>query len=135
VDVRRCQPSASRLPPRSARPGRRAAWPAQCGRVSIGVATGQSAGGDPARHRFDRAGQGAHRTASGNDDPQDLVPARQPFRPETVDSQHGEAERRGGKLYFDQWDYRFERQMLPAGNDATSTGGNNFNTTVGETRG
>ena len=66
---------------------------------------------------------------------QDFVPAKRHFRSETVDSQRGEAEWRGGNLYFDQWDYRFEWQMLPTGNDATSAGGDNFNTTVGETRG
>ncbi|HQV47848.1 MAG TPA: transglutaminase domain-containing protein, partial [Dokdonella sp.] len=43
-----------------------------------------------------------------------LVPAKQHFRSETVDLQRGEAEWRGGNLYFDQWDYDFTWQVKPA---------------------
>lgn len=40
-------------------------------------------------------------------------PPKQHFRSETVDSQRGEAEWDGGNLYFDQWDYEFEAELLP----------------------
>ena len=36
---------------------------------------------------------------------------QQHFRSDTVDSQRGEVEWRGGNLYFDQWDYEFEAQV------------------------
>ena len=42
-----------------------------------------------------------------------LHPHKQHFRSETVDSQRGEAEWRGGNLYFDQWDYAFTAQVMP----------------------
>jgi hypothetical protein len=43
------------------------------------------------------------------------VPAKKFFRSETVDLQRGEAESDDGNLYFNQWDYDFRWQMLPAG--------------------
>ena len=42
-----------------------------------------------------------------------LVPAKRHFRSETVDLQRGEAEWAGGNLYFDQWTYDFQWQLLP----------------------
>ena len=44
-----------------------------------------------------------------------FVPDKTHFRSETVDLQRGEAEWSGGNLYFDQWDYDFAWQLLPAG--------------------
>ena len=38
----------------------------------------------------------------------DFVPPKEHFRSETVDSQRGEVEWRGGNLYFDQWDWNME---------------------------
>ncbi len=105
------------------------------GWVPMDVTTGQLDSADPALRWFYLGGLDAYRIAFNDDYSRDFVPAKQHFRSETVDSQRGEAEWRGGNLYFDQWDYRFEWQMLPTGNDATSAGGDNFNTTVGETRG
>jgi hypothetical protein len=35
------------------------------------------------------------------------------FRTETGDSRRGEVEWDGGNLYYDQWDYSFEWQLLP----------------------
>ncbi|GAB3509471.1 transglutaminase domain-containing protein [Pseudoxanthomonas daejeonensis] len=105
------------------------------GWVPMDVTTGQLASDDPALRWFYLGGLDAYRIAFNDDYSRDFVPAKQHFRSETVDSQRGEAEWRGGNLYFDQWDYRFEWQMLPTGNDATSAGDNDNNTTVGETRG
>ena len=53
-------------------------------------------------------------------------PAKQHVRSETVDSQRGEVEWRGGNLYFDQWDYEFQAEVLPfdrGSNTAQITGG------------
>ena len=105
------------------------------GWVPMDVTTGQLASDDPALRWFYLGGLDAYRIAFNDGISQDFVPAKRHFRSETVDSQRGEVEWRGGNLYFDQWDYRFEWQMLPTGNDATSVGGDHNNTTVGETRG
>ncbi|MBO9716575.1 MAG: transglutaminase domain-containing protein [Pseudoxanthomonas sp.] len=105
------------------------------GWVPMDVTTGQLASDDPALHWFYLGGLDAYRIAFNDGFSQDFVPAKQHVRSETVDSQRGEAEWRGGNLYFDQWDYRFEWQMLPPGNDAANVGGDHINTTVGETRG
>ncbi|MFB0516945.1 MAG: transglutaminase family protein [Candidatus Neomarinimicrobiota bacterium] len=43
---------------------------------------------------------------------QAFYPAKIHPRSETVDSQRGEVEWRGGNLYFDQWDWEFEWQVL-----------------------
>ncbi|UCH11818.1 MAG: hypothetical protein JSU61_04635 [Fidelibacterota bacterium] len=40
------------------------------------------------------------------------IPAKVHFRSETVDSQRGEVEWRGGNLYFDQWDWEFEWEEI-----------------------
>ncbi|WP_425501670.1 transglutaminase-like domain-containing protein [Pseudoxanthomonas koreensis] len=105
------------------------------GWVPMDVTTGQLASDDPAQRWFYLGGLDAYRIAFNDGISQEFVPAKHHFRSETVDSQRGEAEWRGGNLYFDQWDYRFEWQMLPTGNDAAKTGANHNNTTVGETRG
>lgn len=41
-------------------------------------------------------------------------PPKRHFRSETVDSQRGEVEWDGGNLYFDQWDYSFDAEAVPA---------------------
>ncbi|HET6396577.1 MAG TPA: transglutaminase-like domain-containing protein, partial [Pseudoxanthomonas sp.] len=105
------------------------------GWVPMDVTTGELDSDDPALRWFYLGGLDAYRIAFNDDYSRDFVPAKHHFRSETVDSQRGEAEWRGGNLYFDQWDYRFEWQMLPTGNDATTTGGDKTNTTAGETRG
>jgi hypothetical protein len=71
-------------------------------------------GDDPALQWFYLGGLDAYRIAFNSDFSQPLVPAKQYFRSETVDSQRGELEWRGGNLYFDQWDYDFTWQLLPA---------------------
>jgi len=92
------------------------------GWVPMDVTTGQLASDDPALRWFYLGGLDAYRIAFNDAISGDFVPAKRHFRSETVDSQRGEAEWRGGNLYFDQWDYRFEWQLLPPGNDATSAG-------------
>jgi transglutaminase-like putative cysteine protease len=62
---------------------------------------------------FYLGGLDAYRIAFNDDFGTDFVPVKQHFRSETVDSQRGEAEWDGGNLYFDQWDYDFEAELLP----------------------
>lgn len=87
------------------------------GWVPMDVTFGQlhpAPGDDPALQWFYLGGLDAYRIAFNSDFSQPLAPAKQFFRSETVDSQRGELEWRGGNLYFDQWDYDFTWQLLPA---------------------
>jgi hypothetical protein len=43
---------------------------------------------------------------------QPFYPEKEHPRSETVDSQRGEVEWRGGNLYFDQWDWGFDWEVL-----------------------
>jgi transglutaminase-like putative cysteine protease len=83
------------------------------GWVPMDVTTGRLNDADPQIAGFYLGGQDAYRIAFNDDYSRDLVPAKRHFRSETVDLQRGEAEWRGGNLYFDQWDYGFEWKMLP----------------------
>ena len=69
--------------------------------------------GDPALQWFYLGGLDGYRIAFNDDWSVPLQPSKQHFRSETVDSQRGEVEWRGGNLYFDQWDYDFAWQVLP----------------------
>ena len=71
----------------------------------------------PGLEWFYLGGLDAYRIAFNDDYGRDFVPAKQYFRSETVDLQRGEAEWRGGNLYFDQWDYDFAWQVLPSAMD------------------
>jgi transglutaminase-like putative cysteine protease len=62
---------------------------------------------------FYLGGLDAWRIAFNDDFGTDFDPVKQHFRSETVDSQRGEAEWDGGNLYFDQWDYDFEAELVP----------------------
>jgi len=53
------------------------------------------------------------------------VPAKKILSaPKTVDLQRGEAESDSGNLYFNQWDYDFAWQMLPAKQPASELNSN-----------
>lgn len=71
--------------------------------------------GDPALEWFYLGGLDAYRIAFNDDYGTPFVPAKQHARSDTVDSQRGEVEWRGGNLYFDQWDYTFKAQVLDKG--------------------
>jgi hypothetical protein len=58
-------------------------------------------------------GLDAYRIAFNDDYGRAFVPPKQHFRSDTVDSQRGEVEWRGGNLYYDRWDYTFEAHVLP----------------------
>ena len=84
------------------------------GWVSMDVTFGRLDSDDPAVADFYLGGLDAWRIAFNDDYGRELVPAKQHFRSETVDLQRGEAEWSGGNLYFDQWDYDFKAEVLPA---------------------
>jgi Transglutaminase-like superfamily len=83
------------------------------GWVPMDVTFGRLNSGNPAVDAFYLGGLDAYRIAFNDDYSQPLVPPKQHFRSETVDSQRGEVEWRGGNLYFDQWNYKFEGQVVP----------------------
>lgn len=85
------------------------------GWLPMDVTTGALASSVPALRDFYLGGLDGYRIAFNDDFGQALVPAKQHFRSETVDSQRGEAEWAGGNLYFDQWSYDFQWRVLPAG--------------------
>jgi transglutaminase-like putative cysteine protease len=68
---------------------------------------------DPAVANFYLGGLDAWRIAFNDDYGRPFVPDKTHFRSETVDLQRGEAEWRGGNLYFDQWDYDFVATPQP----------------------
>jgi hypothetical protein len=69
---------------------------------------------DPALEWFYLGGLDEYRIAFNSDYDRPFQPAKQQFRSDNVDSQRGEAEWRGGNIYFDQLDYDFDWQLLPA---------------------
>lgn len=66
---------------------------------------------------FYLGGLDAYRIAFNDDWSREFVPAKRHPRSETVDLQRGEAEWAGGNLYFDQWNYDFQWQLLPPAMD------------------
>ena len=85
---------------------------APVGWVPMDVTYGRFATGDEAIDGFYLGGMDAYRIAFNDDFSRAFIPAKQHVRSETVDSQRGEAEWRGGNLYFDQWDYSFKFKLL-----------------------
>jgi transglutaminase-like putative cysteine protease len=82
------------------------------GWVPIDVTFGRLVSDDPQIASFYSGGLDSYRLAFNDDFSQPFVPAKQHARSETVDSQRGEVEWRGGNLYFDQWDYEFKAHVL-----------------------
>ena len=86
------------------------------GWVPMDVTTGQLHPDTPADaplQWFYLGGLDAWRIAFNRDFGQGFTPAKQQFRSDNVDSQRGEVEWKGGNLYFNQWDYHFQWQLLP----------------------
>jgi len=86
------------------------------GWVPMDVTTGRLHPGpadDKALEWFYLGGLDNYRIAFNNDFGRRFVPPKQQFRSDDVDSQRGEAEWKGGNLYFDQTDYDFKWQVLP----------------------
>lgn len=82
------------------------------GWLPMDVTHGQLASDNPALRWFYLGRMDAYRLIFNTDYSQALVPAKQHFRSETVDSQRGEVEWRGGNLYFDQWRYQMDWQLV-----------------------
>src|SRR5690606_9708405 len=86
------------------------------GWVPMDVTTGRRPGAVDGQGRslewFYLGGLDAYRIAFNDDFGTDFAPAKQHFRSDTVDSQRGEVEWRGGNLYFDQWNYDFTSEVL-----------------------
>ncbi len=61
---------------------------------------------------FYLSGMDSYRIIYNDDISQAFTPPKTHFRSETVDSQRGEAEWKGGNLYFDQWRWKFEWEVL-----------------------
>lgn len=84
------------------------AWFASYGWVPLDVTNGALESDDARVRDFYFGSRDAYRIAFNDDISAEFVPPKEHVRSETVDSQRGEAEWRGGNLYFDKWDYRFE---------------------------
>lgn len=84
------------------------------GWLPMDVTFGQLHSGDPSIDGFYLGGLDAYRIAFNDDYGTPFDPPKQFERSETVDSQRGEVEWRGGNLYFDRWDYEFQADVLPA---------------------
>jgi len=64
---------------------------------------------------FYLGGMDNNRLVLNSDYGQPVYPAKEHYRSEVVDFQQGEVEWRGGNLYFDQWDFDFKVERIPAG--------------------
>ena len=87
------------------------------GWVPMDVTTGRlqlAEGDDKALEWFYLGGLDNYRIAFNDDFGRRFQPAKHEFRSDDVDSQRGEAEWKGGNLYFDQLGYDFKWQVLPA---------------------
>jgi transglutaminase-like putative cysteine protease len=87
------------------------------GWVPMDVTTGRlqpGPGDDKSLEWFYLGGLDNYRIAFNDDFGRRFQPSKQHFRSDDVDSQRGEAEWRGGNIYFDQLGYDFDWQVLPA---------------------
>src|SRR5690554_4517689 len=90
------------------------------GWVPMDVTFGDLPHSDPGLAGFYLGGLDAYRIAFNDDWSREFTPAKQHPRSETVDLQRGEAEWRGGNLYFDQWNYGFEWELVSRGADGVA---------------
>lgn len=84
------------------------------GWVPVDVTTGRFDSPDRQLADFYFGGLDAYRVVYNDDYGREFVPAKRFDRSDTVDSQRGEVEWRGGNLYYDQWDYHYTAQVLTA---------------------
>ncbi|WP_426701984.1 transglutaminase-like domain-containing protein [Rhodanobacter sp. Col0626] len=87
------------------------------GWVPMDVTTGRlhpAPSDDKALEWFYLGGLDNYRIAFNDDFGRRFEPPKQHFRSDDVDSQRGEAEWKGGNLYFDKLGYDFDWQILPA---------------------
>lgn len=96
-------------------------WIAPYGWIPMDVTTGRLDSADQDVAGFYLGGIDAYRIAFNDDIGGGFTPAKTHFRSDTVDSQRGEVEWRGGNLYFDQWDYGFEWKVVPGSGEAAAS--------------
>lgn len=82
------------------------------GWVPVDVTYGLRKSDDPKLKWFYLSGMDSYRLIFNDAYSQPIYPAKVHPRSETVDSQRGEVEWRGGNLYFEQWDWIFEWEVL-----------------------
>ncbi|HOT97408.1 MAG TPA: transglutaminase domain-containing protein [bacterium] len=87
-------------------------WFAPYGWVPVDVTYGEREAEDPAHRWFYIGGMDSYRLIFNDAISQPFDPPKQHFRSETVDSQRGEVEWRGGNLYFDQWDWEMKWRVV-----------------------
>lgn len=82
------------------------------GWVPMDITYGLRKSDDPRLHWFYLSGMDSYRIIFNDGFGQKFTPAKTHFRSETVDSQRGEVEWSGGNLYFDQWKWHFDWEVL-----------------------
>ncbi len=82
------------------------------GWVPADVTYGLRKSDDPKLKFFYLNGMDSYRLIFNDDFSQKLYPPKKFFRSETVDSQRGEVEWKGGNLYFDQWDWDMKWKII-----------------------
>ena len=87
-------------------------WFESCGWVPMDVTYGLRGTEDDRLKWFYLGGMDSYRLIFNDAYSLPFYPAKIYPRSETVDSQRGEVEWRGGNLYFDQWDWEFEWKVI-----------------------
>ncbi len=82
------------------------------GWVPMDITYGLRKSDDPKLRWFYLSGMDSYRIIFNDAYGQSFTPAKDHFRSETVDSQRGEVEWSGGNLYFDQWKWNFDWEIL-----------------------
>lgn len=82
------------------------------GWVPMDVTYGVRKSDDPRLKWFYLTGMDSYRIIYNDDYSQPFTPPKEHFRSETVDSQRGEVEWSGGNLYFDQWRWSHDWEIL-----------------------
>ncbi len=82
------------------------------GWVPMDVTYGQRTTTDEHLRWFYLNGMDSYRLIFNEGISDNFYPAKVHFRSETVDSQRGEVEWEGGNLYFDQWDWNLEWELI-----------------------
>ncbi len=82
------------------------------GWVPMDVTYGLRQSDDPRLKWFYLSGMDSYRIIFNDDISQPFTPVKTHFRSETVDSQRGEVEWSGGNLYFDQWRWYFDWEII-----------------------
>ncbi len=82
------------------------------GWVPMDVTYGRLDSADEKQKWFYLSGMDSYRLIFNDAITQPFTPAKEHFRSETVDSQRGEVEWKGGNLYFDKWEWDMKWEVL-----------------------